>query len=81
MTIEQIVKKFTDNPIYLTNGAGLLSKKWNCNKGDIYEAKRIIRNKTKEEIESKAKILVFDLETSPIISYHFNTRKEFIQPE
>lgn len=43
--INQIVEKFIKNPAYLENGAGLLSKTWNCSKDDIYKAKQIARNK------------------------------------
>ena len=93
MTIEQIIKKFENKPSYLTNGAGLLSKTWGVNRGDIYEAKRIIRNKNKYGTEyhpddvafihkdKLPRILLFDLETSPIISYTWGVKKQFIQPE
>lgn len=81
MNIEQIVQKFKTNPVYIQTGAGKLSKMWNCSKGDIYEARRIIKGEEEKHIEKKAKILLFDLETSPIISYHWNTRKQFIMPE
>jgi len=33
------------------------------------------------ETKSRGKIFIFDLETSPIISYHFGVRKQFIQPD
>ncbi len=46
MNIQQIVEKFKSNPKYLSNGAGKLSKSWNCTKDDIYLAKRIIRQNT-----------------------------------
>lgn len=43
MNINEIVQKFSKNPKYLENGAGLLSKMWNCSKDDIYKAKEMYR--------------------------------------
>jgi len=43
--VQKIIKKFEKNPVYLTNGAGFLSKKWNCSKEDIYIAKKLLKNK------------------------------------
>lgn len=78
--VDQIVEKFKSNPKYLTNGAGLLSKRWNCSIGDIYEAKRIIKGEPKE-VKKGARILIFDLEISPKIAYTWGVRKQYIQPE
>ena len=76
MTISEIVKKFEKNPIYLTNGAGLLSKKWGCTREDVYEAKKIVRKEKYKpskniQVNKLPKILVFDIEISPSISYTF----------
>jgi len=45
MTIEEIVQKFIQRPVYLTNGAGLLAKLWKCSREDIVKAKRIAKGK------------------------------------
>lgn len=80
MNIEQIVQKFKKNPAYIGMGAGKLSKGWNCEKGDIYEARKIIKDESKKVREDNAKILLFDLETSPILANVWGVRKQFIQP-
>lgn len=52
MNLEQVIIKMENNPSYLENGAGYLSKKFNCTVEIIKEAKRKIRNKkTKIEID------------------------------
>lgn len=69
MTVEQIVELFSKKQYALSMGAGFLSKWLDCSREDIYKAKDLSRNKT---IKSKLpKILVFDIETSPSISYTF----------
>ena len=46
-----------------------------------FKSKPILQVTIKKDTNNNAKILLFDLETSPIISYHWGTRKQFIQPE
>lgn len=54
MKIEEIIQKFITNPKYLGNGAGNLSKKWKCEREDIYKARdevrKIIHAKEKGEL-------------------------------
>jgi metallophosphoesterase superfamily enzyme len=53
MTREEVIQKFIDNPKYMTNGAGALSKKWNCTIKDVNIARlhvRSIGNKIKEKV-------------------------------
>ena len=66
MNINEIVQKFSKNPKYLENGAGLLSKMWNCSKDDIYKAKEMYRasyalkemgNKQIKQLSSKVGIV------------------------
>lgn len=89
MTVQRIVEKFINNPKYLTNGAGRLSRIWNCSKEDVYEARRIVKNKNKYGTEYNPKdvafkpkglpkILVFDIETSPTIAYTWRRFQENI---
>lgn len=57
--INSLVDKFIKNPVYLSNGAGLLAKKWNCSKEDIYKAKQIAKNTlsvSKKETANQPKI-------------------------
>ena len=89
MTIQQVIEKFEKYPKALTNGAGHLSKRWNCDKDIIYKARKIVRNKNKYGTEynpkdvafrpeTLPKILVFDIETSPTISYTWRRFQENI---
>ena len=66
MSREEIVQKFINNPIYMTNGAGFLSKQWNCKKSDIFEARDRVRAMNKElDLKDKPfKRMFFDIETS-----------------
>jgi len=86
MNIQRIVENFNKYPLALTNGAGYLSGRWNCTKEEVYEAKKIVRNKQKYGTEYNPKdvafkpknfpkILLFDIETSPSISYTFGRFK------
>lgn len=97
MNINQVVEKLTNFPKYMEQGAGKLSLKFHCNREDIYTAKAIVRNKRnfgteyhpkdvafKPKVESqpkRAKILLIDIETSPILTWTFQTKKAYIQPE
>lgn len=80
MTVDEVVEKFNQSPTYVRKGAGFLASRFNCNRDIIYAAKEAYK---KEEVTSpeRGKILLFDLEISPIISYTWGTRKQFIHPE
>lgn len=89
MQIEQIIQKFIKYPKALTNGAGNLSKRWGCSREDIYKARSIVRNRMKygTDYDPKdvafnkvklPKILLFDIETSPSISFTWKRFKENI---
>ena len=75
MTVEQIVKKFKDQPHWIKCGAGKLAKRWKCSREDIYAARNIYKN---GNVNKGVKILVFDIETSPSITYTFRRFKENI---
>lgn len=51
MELEQAVEKFSKHPKQLTNGARYLSKLWNCDIEIVYEARRIVRAKSKVIVE------------------------------
>lgn len=76
MTIDQVVKKISKYPGYLKKGAGYLSNRFKCDIEDVYKAKSIVRKekyKPSKNIQTHnlPKILIFDIETSPSISYTF----------
>lgn len=79
MELEQIVEKFVKFPKQLSHGAGQLSNQYNCSVEMIYEARRIVRSKPIVDKPIKnlklPKILIFDIETSPSISYTFGRFK------
>jgi len=88
MNIIQIVDSFKQKPYLIRMGKSKISKILNCTEEDVVKARKIIKNKqTNRAINMvkarspKAKILLFDLETSPITAYVWKTIKEFIQPE
>lgn len=80
MNINEIIRKFNEKPYLLTMGKGSLSKILKCNPGDIIEAKRLYYQKEvkKEETKEGVKILIIDIETTPILAWTFQTRKTFI---
>jgi len=75
-TIQDVVKKFEKFPKYMTYGAGKMSKRWGCSRKDIIKARKIIRSKKKTN--RLPKVLIFDIETSPTISYTWRRFKENI---
>jgi uncharacterized protein YprB with RNaseH-like and TPR domain len=75
MTLDQVVEKFRKFPKYMQSGAGKMSRRFKCSKETIKEAKRIVRG---FKNPSLPKILVFDIETSPTISYTWRRFKENI---
>ena len=79
MELEKAVERFVKHPKQLTNGAKYLSKLWKCDIEIVYEARKIVRNKSKvivEQVKKRLpKILIFDIESSPSISYTFGRFK------
>lgn len=71
MTVNEIVKLFSEKPYVKEMGAGKISKWLGCNREDVYKARDLIRNKPKKY----PKILIFDIETSPSIVYSFQRFK------
>ena len=47
MDFNQVVERLISKPKYMTNGAGQLSKLFNCSKEDVYKAKKVIYGKIK----------------------------------
>ena len=67
MTLEEVVLRLLNHPIYMTNGKGLLSRKFKCSPETIQEAKRIVRGK--KVMANGPRILIFDLETAPLSAW------------
>lgn len=77
MTVKQIAELFREKEYMLNMGAGKLSRWLNCSREDVYEAKDLARKN-----ENKfPKILIFDIETSPSITYTFGRFKVNINLE
>lgn len=81
---ETILEKFTTNPAYLNMGAGKLALRFKSTKNDIYKAKeayklanpkankKAVNNQPLKKVisaKSPARVLVYDIETSPMVGY------------
>jgi len=77
MTYEEVVKKFQTNPKYMQSGAGKLAKRFKTTREVIYQARSLVKSysKDKKYKDRLPKILVFDIESSPSISYTFGRFK------
>jgi RNase P subunit RPR2 len=75
MQLNELIELFTAKPYCLDMGKGSLSKWLKCSIEDVKKAKKIIRAKLKNTKHHPKnglpKILIFDIETSPMVSYHW----------
>lgn len=72
MNIDFIVEKMRNHPVYMNMGAGKLSRRWKCNREDVYKAKEIVRgDRVKHTLP---KILILDIETAPLLAYVYQTQ-------
>lgn len=81
MNLEQVIKKMECKRWALTKGKKALAKGWHCTEDDIVKAKRIVQEKynctcngkyrreKEDEVEKLPKVLIFDIETSPLKAY------------
>lgn len=60
-------------------GAPTLAKRWHCSPEDVYHARKVVREKRKRK--EKARILIFDIETSPIKAWVWNRWKQNVYLE
>lgn len=82
MLLKQVIEKFQKNPKYMSNGAGQLSRKWNCTKEDIYNARQFVKANLKApETKNLPKILILDIETAPMRAYVWQRWKQNIYLE
>lgn len=68
MCVSEIVEKFRKKPYLLEMGKGKLSKMFNCTPEEIVKARREAKNFTKKI----PKVLLFDVETSPMRAFVWN---------
>lgn len=71
MKYEDIVKRIIEKPYLIRMGAGKLAKRFNCTKEEIYKAKQEASGNNKQKLP---KILIFDIETTPLEAYVFQTQ-------
>jgi len=80
MELEQIVEKFVSKPKYMLYGAGHLSKLWDCNRDDVYIAKKKVRGMILEVVKpvkrNIGKILLLDIETAPMRAFVWSRWKQ-----
>lgn len=85
MQFEDIVRKFIDNSCYLTNGAGLLSTKWNVSKETVKNAKKEARKRLENiadyGTEYAPKDVAFGKNTSIVEGISADELKEISKPE
>lgn len=70
MSLEDVINFMRSHPYALEMGAGKLSKRFKTTKETIYAAKEIVRETAKKH----AKILIFDIETTPLEAYVWQTQ-------
>lgn len=81
MEFEMIVGKLSSYKNYMDTGAGKLAKIWNCDADDVRRAKKIVIKNRKIGVEipkNIPKILIFDLETSPMKAFVWSRWKQNI---
>lgn len=81
MNFEQVVKKFQTNPKYMQSGAGKLAKRFKTTRDIIYQARSLVRSGADVPKKRFPKILIFDLETSPLKAYVWTRWQQNIYPD
>lgn len=79
MTLEQVIKEFKSKPYMLNMGKGLLAKRLHTSTDVILEAKKKVKSSsstTSTPAENKVKILILDIETTPMQAYVWKRWKE-----
>lgn len=60
MSVEELVKKFTENPKTMEMGSGKLAARFKCSREDIFEARNIVRGKLRVGVAIKNKNYTFN---------------------
>ena len=77
MKLQEIVKLMIEKPVYIRMGKGTLSKRFKCNPDDIVRARREAKSIMKlNKYNGAPRILFFDIETTPMISYTWGRWKQ-----
>lgn len=70
MQYNEIIKLMIKKPYYIEMGKGKLSKKFKCSPDDIVRARKEAKSIMKiNKYNGAPRILIFDIETTPMISY------------
>lgn len=78
--IEQVLNLFSKKPYLIKMGAGKISKYYNVSKESIFSARKQLQQNTVEE-KPAVKILIFDIETSPLRAFVWSRWKQNIYLE
>lgn len=81
MEFDKIVERLSLYRNYMDTGAGKLARVWKCNADDVRKAKKIVIKNRKLKLEipkAVPRILIFDIETSPLRAYVFSRWKQNI---
>lgn len=74
--LEDVISIMEKKPYLLDMGAGKLSKIFKVPKNMIYEARRVVRNKKNIQSANNPRILLFDIETAPMMAFIWKLWKE-----
>ena len=78
MELKEVVEKFREDPKRMRMGKYIRAKRYKCDPEDIVKARRIIREEINKRKINTPKILIFDIETSPMKAYVWKLWKEDI---
>lgn len=79
MTLEQLTKEFIDKPYCLKQGKGYLAKRYKVSSDTILKAKKAAKSSlSSPSAEKQVKILILDIETTPMQAYVWKRWKENI---
>lgn len=83
MTASEIAKKFLEKKYQLNMGAGNLAKRYKVKRDEIYKAKELARAEIDKDkvIPKLPKILIFDIETSPLKAYVWTRWQQNVYPD
>lgn len=72
---KKLLNLFSSKPYTIAMGAGNLAKWQKCSKNDVREAKRLYYDNTQTDfLKNEVKILVLDIETTPLEAYVWSTQ-------
>lgn len=80
MTEKELIKKFNDKPYLYCMGAGSLAKRYKVSRELIYKIKNLNKYKrVKTEDSIQPKVLIFDIETTPMKAFVWRRWKQNIR--